>query len=588
METQLTTSNCGSLKKTGNNCFGKTGIHSFAVAQNGGTDQDGSHVGNIVGHSGGNVETLRETSTSMPPAATTFVGESLTHADGGLANLASSSTSGSKDLPSHSSRSSSTRGHEGHLGNGDSHAKDSSNHSNMNAVSPASSAFPQPPPDVEGGAGGDLLSVTDRPTAPPRQKSGVYAVSSAPPVLTSAGVVEMSTNGDGSLTGLSNEADGPRPGTGADTEGNSGDNDATTAREDENAAPPRGFFANLMFHRRKGGAGVGGVIGGIVSGRGGAFSKMRKSKTLSVVHEVPTADGSGEADDARQHRYHHPHYHNSQPGDVGSATGDISGLVTTPERNQINYQKARASATAAAAANTHLALDSRHSEPCPNGEGGDKKAVGSKHSLPYPLIKQNTNDSTSRFFSTSSSMHSISENSVYSSMSTRSDDPHGAVWNGHAPVEDAVGAAPPKMLTSSVSSTALLSSAAGVEDASTNGAVTTGNGVTLRGKPVPLRQQHRRHSISDISKRLSLPADLKIPDRLLIKESFSQLSLSEGPLSRRARRTSLTEIGFGKMESYVKLEKLGEGTYATVFKVKPSFFLSCSNWTTTTTTTTNY
>ena len=39
-------------------------------------------------------------------------------------------------------------------------------------------------------------------------------------------------------------------------------------------------------------------------------------------------------------------------------------------------------------------------------------------------------------------------------------------------------------------------------------------------------------------------------------------------LSRRQRRTSLTEIGFGRLDTYTKLEKLGEGTYATVFKGK--------------------
>uniref|UniRef100_A0A3B1K4V5 cyclin-dependent kinase n=1 Tax=Astyanax mexicanus TaxID=7994 RepID=A0A3B1K4V5_ASTMX len=38
------------------------------------------------------------------------------------------------------------------------------------------------------------------------------------------------------------------------------------------------------------------------------------------------------------------------------------------------------------------------------------------------------------------------------------------------------------------------------------------------------------------------------------------------PLSRMSRRASLSDIGFGKLETYVKLGKLGEGTYATVFK----------------------
>ena len=257
--------------------------------------------------------------------------------------------------------------------------------------------------------------------------------------------------------------------------------------------------------------------------------------------------------------------------------------------------------------NSHLALEVRHSEPGPDavsaalgdvdgvgGLGGKKNAVGVNRSLPYPLVKQNTNDSmmSSRFFSASSSMHSISENSVYSAPPDVSEGGGGdassssVTWNGHVTTEassnyDAGNVMAPLKMTSSVSSTALMSSArSGSDDdhRNANGVVSTGNdnnnGVRLRGgggkqqqQSVTLRQQHRRHSISDISKRLSLPADLKIPDRLLIKESFSQLSLSEGPLSRRARRTSLTEIGFGKMESYVKLEKLGEGTYATVFKV---------------------
>ncbi|KAI6661216.1 hypothetical protein LOD99_10144 [Oopsacas minuta] len=39
-------------------------------------------------------------------------------------------------------------------------------------------------------------------------------------------------------------------------------------------------------------------------------------------------------------------------------------------------------------------------------------------------------------------------------------------------------------------------------------------------------------------------------------------------MSRRQRRTSLTELGFGRLDTYTKLEKLGEGTYATVYKGK--------------------
>ncbi|CAF2793866.1 unnamed protein product [Rotaria sp. Silwood2] len=43
-------------------------------------------------------------------------------------------------------------------------------------------------------------------------------------------------------------------------------------------------------------------------------------------------------------------------------------------------------------------------------------------------------------------------------------------------------------------------------------------------------------------------------------------SSTGGPLSRNEHRLSMLDLGFGKIESYVKLEKLGEGTYATVYK----------------------
>lgn len=43
-------------------------------------------------------------------------------------------------------------------------------------------------------------------------------------------------------------------------------------------------------------------------------------------------------------------------------------------------------------------------------------------------------------------------------------------------------------------------------------------------------------------------------------------SNTAGILSRNEHRQSMLELGFGKIESYVRLEKLGEGTYATVYK----------------------
>ncbi|XP_064607239.1 cyclin-dependent kinase 17-like [Liolophura sinensis] len=83
--------------------------------------------------------------------------------------------------------------------------------------------------------------------------------------------------------------------------------------------------------------------------------------------------------------------------------------------------------------------------------------------------------------------------------------------------------------------------------------------------PVKLRVRPRRFS-EEVTKRLSLPADMRLPENFLNrhKECLSP----DGQLSRRSRRKSLSELGFGKIESYTKLDKLGEGTYATVFKGK--------------------
>uniref|UniRef100_A0A8C3VDY8 cyclin-dependent kinase n=1 Tax=Catharus ustulatus TaxID=91951 RepID=A0A8C3VDY8_CATUS len=70
---------------------------------------------------------------------------------------------------------------------------------------------------------------------------------------------------------------------------------------------------------------------------------------------------------------------------------------------------------------------------------------------------------------------------------------------------------------------------------------------------------------SDVSKRLSLPMDIRLPPEFLQKLQMESLELPK-PLSRMSRRASLSDIGFGKLETYIKLDKLGEGTYATVFK----------------------
>jgi hypothetical protein len=60
----------------------------------------------------------------------------------------------------------------------------------------------------------------------------------------------------------------------------------------------------------------------------------------------------------------------------------------------------------------------------------------------------------------------------------------------------------------------------------------------------------------DINKRLSLPADLHLPESFVAKQNASPTI--DGPLSRASRRQSLSEIGFGRMETYTKLDKLGQ------------------------------
>lgn len=65
-----------------------------------------------------------------------------------------------------------------------------------------------------------------------------------------------------------------------------------------------------------------------------------------------------------------------------------------------------------------------------------------------------------------------------------------------------------------------------------------------------------------MSNRLSLPANINLPPHLWRRAT----QFLEEPMSRRERRCSLSEIGFGKLESYAKLDMLGQGTYATVYK----------------------
>ncbi|XP_020600422.1 cyclin-dependent kinase 17-like [Orbicella faveolata] len=104
---------------------------------------------------------------------------------------------------------------------------------------------------------------------------------------------------------------------------------------------------------------------------------------------------------------------------------------------------------------------------------------------------------------------------------------------------------------------------------------------------VPMRKPRSKSTVSaptNSSKRLSLPVlhyGTSLNDISMRKSpahrtrSSTEFGSSKSPpygseqhLSRRSRRMSLSELGYGKMETYVKLDKLGEGTYATVFKGK--------------------
>ncbi|XP_075259604.1 cyclin-dependent kinase 18-like isoform X1 [Convolutriloba macropyga] len=71
----------------------------------------------------------------------------------------------------------------------------------------------------------------------------------------------------------------------------------------------------------------------------------------------------------------------------------------------------------------------------------------------------------------------------------------------------------------------------------------------------------------NLNKRLSLPATMQLSPEVVKQMSVRNTQLfSNQPISRQSRRESLHELGFGRITSYEKLEKLGEGTYATVFK----------------------
>jgi len=67
----------------------------------------------------------------------------------------------------------------------------------------------------------------------------------------------------------------------------------------------------------------------------------------------------------------------------------------------------------------------------------------------------------------------------------------------------------------------------------------------------------------DINKRLSLPVDLHLPEAFVAKQNASPTL--EEPLSRASRRQSLSEIGFGRLETYTKLDRLGQVRFGFFF-----------------------
>ncbi|XP_046841591.1 cyclin-dependent kinase 17-like [Xenia sp. Carnegie-2017] len=84
------------------------------------------------------------------------------------------------------------------------------------------------------------------------------------------------------------------------------------------------------------------------------------------------------------------------------------------------------------------------------------------------------------------------------------------------------------------------------------------------------RQRSKTEGKLKLTKRLSLPA-LNMINGVSPKSKHKNKVVSpplDEKMSRTERRLSLSEIGFGKSETYTKLDKLGEGTYATVFKGK--------------------
>lgn len=86
----------------------------------------------------------------------------------------------------------------------------------------------------------------------------------------------------------------------------------------------------------------------------------------------------------------------------------------------------------------------------------------------------------------------------------------------------------------------------------------------------PVRVRKHTHPLSkifteDISERLSLAAGSRLPKGCLEKLALNRPIFNK-PLSHLLHHVSLSDIGFEKLESYVKLDKLSEGTHTTVYR----------------------
>lgn len=99
------------------------------------------------------------------------------------------------------------------------------------------------------------------------------------------------------------------------------------------------------------------------------------------------------------------------------------------------------------------------------------------------------------------------------------------------------------------------------------------SGNELDGRSPIRRRAFDKERFEQRMKRMSLPANLNMlpqfaQQRQQQQQKEQQKAVSPVNQSRRERRISLSDMGYGRSETYTKLDKLGEGTYATVFRGK--------------------